>query len=230
MIQFGIICEGVSEANVISHIIQRYLRDYDVVVNPIQPEISLRGKQVDFGGWREVFKHCMEDIFEYILSFNDYIVIQIDTDVCEEVGYDIKKNKEDGTQKTDDELYVDICERLLKNIPVESKGKYEEKIIYAVCFNEIECWLLPVLYTEEKKCRITQSCINKLNDKLKSEDLFIPDKDKNSPNAKAAYSFILKQLKKGRVIKEYSQFNLGFNKFIIQLDDIAAENIKNGED
>lgn len=221
MISFGLICEGPSEYRIIRYLTERYLGD-EIVVNPKQPKISDGGKQVGFGGWLNVLNYCTEANFDEILFTNDYIMIQIDTDTCEEDGYDVKIRKEDGSIKSDSELYDEVIARIFKNIPTEKIAKYKEKIVFAICFNETECWSLPIYYTDKRKCSTT-GCINKLNQQLAKIQLGIPDKDKNSPNAQRVYDKVLKNLKKSELIKEYSQYNYGFKKFIEQLDDIKKK-------
>lgn len=222
MISFGVICEGPSEYRIIRYLTERYLGD-ECVVNPEHPKINNRGTQVGYGGWLNVLNHCTEDKFKDILNFNDYIIVQIDTDTCELVNYDVKRNKADGTVKTDEELYHDICERILKNIDSEKHEFFKDKIIFAICFDETECWLLPIYYTDKTKCN-KNNCLFKLNQKVTAQNLVaIPEKDKNSPEAIKTYNAILKNIKKVKDITNYSQYNYGFKKFIEQLDDIKKK-------
>ncbi|KAA6329310.1 hypothetical protein EZS27_021879, partial [termite gut metagenome] len=207
----GIVCEGVSESNIIRYIIERYLGD-DCYVNPIFPKITGKGKQADDGGWLSVLNSCTEEKFDKALLTNDYVVVQIDTDASEEKYYDVKKKKDDGSTKTDEELYTDICERILREISEEKRRGYAGKILFAVCFNETECWLLPIYYADkQKRCSVT-NCIFKLNQKITSRKLApIPDTDKNSSRAIKTYNAILKELKKRKDIKDCSVYNWGFN-------------------
>lgn len=133
MISFGLICEGPSEHRIIRHITERYIGE-DIVINQKQPEITSE-KQVGFGGWFNVLKYCTESNFNDILATNDYIMIQIDTDACEEIGYDIKLRKENGIAKSYEELYEEIIPKILKNISEEKKANYDNKIVFAICFN-----------------------------------------------------------------------------------------------
>ncbi|KAA6342889.1 hypothetical protein EZS27_009404 [termite gut metagenome] len=215
-ITFGLISEGVSEHNIIKHIIARFLEDDNCRIRQIQPEVDKRGKQIGYGGWLGVLNYCKEENFDNILSVNDYIVIQIDTDTSEQINYDVKKTKENNIPKNEEELYDDICKRLLKNISVEKRGEYDGKILFAICFNETECWLLPIYYTDDTKCS-TSNCIYKLNQKI---PLHVPDRDKNSPVAQRAYQEILKKLRNPEKIKACSEHNTGFRKFMAQLNKI----------
>lgn len=181
MTNIGIISEGISEYHIIKHIVERYLGEDNYSLNQIQPKIKKQGqqeKQDDFGGWLEVLNYCTEEKFDEILLFNDYIIIQIDTDTCELTNYDVKKLKSDGSAKTDKELYKDICERIKKGISETKRLLYNNKLIFAICFNETECWLLPIYYTDNTKCNTT-NCIFKLNQKITTQKLRpIPEKEK----------------------------------------------------
>lgn len=222
----GLISEGISEHYIIKHIVQRYLGEDDFLVNQIQPQIKQQGKQKkqdSDGGWLAVLNYCTEDKFKEILDYNDYIIVQIDTDTCELANYDVKRNKADGTLKTDEELYYDICERILKNIDLKKHEQFKDRIIFAICFDETECWLLPIYYTDKTKCN-KNNCLFKLNQKVTTQNLSaIPEKDKNSPEAVKTYNAILKNIKKVKDITNCSQYNYGFKKFIEQLDDIKKK-------
>lgn len=222
----GLISEGISEHNIIKHIVQRYLGEDDFLINQIQPQIKQQGKQKkqdSDGGWLAVLNYCTEDKFKEILDYNDYIIVQIDTDTCELANYDVKRNKADGTLKTDEELYYDICERILKNIDLKKHEQFKDRIIFAICFDETECWLLPIYYTDKTKCN-KNNCLFKLNQKVTAQNLSaIPEKDKNSPEAVKTYNAILKNIKKVKDITNCSQYNYGFKRFIEQLDEIKKK-------
>lgn len=58
----GLICEGVSEINVMETILSRYLGS-EYVVNPVEPEVIVENgvrKQASGGGWSRVLAHCNE--------------------------------------------------------------------------------------------------------------------------------------------------------------------------
>ena len=216
MAAIGLICEGVSEVNMISYIIRRYLGDIDV--NTIQPEI-VNGKQDTFGGWRQVLNYCNDEKFAQIFATNDFIVIQIDTDTCSEIGYDVDIYDENHERISDDKLFSRVVDRLKQNLSDIFLQKYFDRIIFAVCINETECWFLPLYYNDERRCD-TDFCIRKLNQKLKKQNLNIPDKDKNSVYVQKTYREIFKKIKKKATIQEISQYNFGFKRFVEQLDEI----------
>lgn len=155
------------------------------------------------------------------MNYNDFIVIQIDTDACGQSHYDVKITHENGLRKSTEELYNDVANRLLQDLSKDLLDRYKDRIIFAICFNEIECWLLPVFYTDNNRCR-TNNCIYTLNKALEKHDIKgIPDKDKNSSEAQKTYNAILKKhFRRKSNIETYSIYNLGFKNFIMQLSKI----------
>ena len=93
MVSIGLICEGVSEINVMTRIVSKYLGD-EVFVNPIEPETKMENGalvQNGYGGWQQVLSHCNDETVERILEYNDYLIIQIDTDVQSSQGMTLNR-------------------------------------------------------------------------------------------------------------------------------------------
>ena len=225
MASIALICEGVSEVKMLTYIINRYLGD-DVVVNAYQPSLKISHgleKQGDDGGWLQVLNHCKDVIVNDIMAANDYIVIQIDTDTCIQPNYDVDIYDENHQKVTDDVLYNRVCTRIKRDISEEVWSKYSDKILFAICFDETECWLLPLYYENDAKKRCaTNNCIYILNQKLQKEGLGIPPKDKNSPEAISIYQKVLKKMKR-KDIPTISQYNYGFKRFVEQMNVIKDE-------
>lgn len=220
----GLICEGVSEINIMTRIVSKYLDD-DVIINPIEPETKTENGflvQSGYGGWQQVLNHCNDEKVEEILEYNDYLVVQIDTDACIEAGYGVNPLDANNVNKTPEALYEDIKARLLANISQEVQEKYSERIIFAICMNEIECWLLPLYYTNNNRCK-TQNCIYTLNQALGKKNIGgIPEKDKNAPFARSVYHKVLKNFKNKRTIQDCAQYHYGFDQLTKQLDKIET--------
>jgi len=225
MKKIALFCEGVTENRIISYITERYLGD-EIIVDGIYPDvIELNNKiiQNGYGGWKTVLDHCNEKDIDSALDGHDYLIIQIDTDTCNQVNYDVDTN-ENGKKASDETIYDRVVERLLKNISEQKKIEYQNRIIFAICFNETECWLLPIYYhnNDINKCKKTNACIFTLNQRLQSQGLSLPDKNKNVPNAIKTYNTILKNLKP-KNIPIYSSYNVGFKHFVEQLDEIKKD-------
>lgn len=219
MANIAVICEGVSEFNIIAHIVSRYCGDHSL--NAIQPKINdIDATQATDGGWSRVLVHCTPEVFDNIFQFNDYLIIQIDTDSSHISPYEVKHCFPDGSGKSHKRLHAEIKARLMAGIPHSVRCKYLDRIFFAICHNEIECWLLPIYYSDNNRCR-TNNCIYTLNRALSKKKMpGIPDEGKNSPMARKTYRVILKNLKKKDDISRIASGSFGFSAFIAGLDTI----------
>jgi len=120
-------------------------------------------------------------------------------------------------------LYERVCARLKRDISTEVWNKYADRILFAVCINETECWLLPIYYENDarKRCATT-NCIFILNQKLQSDGVGIPEDKKNTSEAVKVYQQILKRMKR-KDIPQIAQYNLGFRKFVEGLDLVGED-------
>lgn len=221
----ALFCEGVSEVKILTHIITKYLGD-EVSINALQPELVINlgvERQNTFGGWLEVLRHCNDEDVKRALITNDYLVIQIDTDTCSRVNYDVSEYDDNGRRISDEVLYVRVVSRALRDLSPEILAEFRDRILFAVCIDEIECWLLPIYYEREHspKCYATHNCMFHLNQKLSREGLGIPATDKNCPLAIKTYQKILKNLKQ-KDIPRVSAYNYGFKMFVAQMDCIKT--------
>lgn len=212
--KIGIVCEGISDYKVLRHITERYLRDEDAYVIPLQPKKTEQGKQWGFGGWQGVLEYIKgEDrmILEAIEEGCNYVIIHIDTDVREQYG--ISHDFENI-----EALHDSVMEMLRNTIHPDFD---KDRIIFAIAIHETECWLLSFLSDDQKISCKTDSCVNTLNRLLKDKGNI--DKDnKNSDRARVAYDYILRSKKKPKDLKAASINNYGFFYFVESLDKIKA--------
>lgn len=225
MASFAIICEGISE-NLSLHAIVEKMSQEDVYFADIQPCTSIshgHTVQEGSGGWTEVLSHCSTEVFKQALDSNDYLIIQIDTDRCDNQGFDIKKTDDKNQNRPDEEIYSDIVTRMLQGIDHDFYEANKERIIFAVCFDEIECWFLPLFYSDKRACATT-GCIDKINQELRKDKggYYIPETGKNGTNARSTYQYIFKKIKR-KDIPSISQYNYGFQKFVEQMNSIEEE-------
>ena len=225
MASIALICEGVSEIKILSYIINRYIGD-EVVVNAIQPSLKTvhgQEKQDEDGGWLQVLNHCTDEVVKDVMASNEYLVIQIDTDACIQTNYNVDIYDENHNKVADNTLYERVITRLKLNISEEIWSNYSDRILFAICINETECWLLPLYYENDAKKRCaTNNCIYILNQKLQKDGYGIPEKDKNSSEAVYVYQQVLRKMKR-KDIPRIAQYNYGFQKFVEQMDAIKEE-------
>lgn len=215
--KIGIVSEGVSDYRVLNHIISRYLKELDVYTIPLNPKQN-KGKQIGFSGWQGVLNYISgtdeKNLFVEALKEDcEYVVVQIDTDVCAEYG--VEHLMDDLPL-----LWENVCNNLSNRIPADFD---KSKLIFAISIDETECWLIPFIDDNKKNCENIDRCVNLVNKSIKKQKLFIDRDNKNSDGAKSAYDYILKQKKKPKDIKECSEYNYGFKKLIEQLDALATK-------
>ena len=222
--RFALITEGPSEHRIIKHIVAKYFKDKEPEINQIQPKL-VDGKQDNKtpGGWNEVLKYCEREELQDIFVENDYLIIQIDTDKSQTAPFSIKHKHQDNTDKTVDELCIDVVEKLKSLIRNEVKDKHGDKIFFAICVHTIECWLLPLFYTNNHQSK-TINCRDTLNIAFGKNDIHVVTAaNKNEPNGIRAYETALKNWKRKQDIAKSAKHNAGFKKFVASLDTIKVD-------
>jgi len=215
MTTFGLITEGLTDQIVIENILSGYFDTDDIIVNPLQPERDKDDEnKSSYGGWSLVFPYCQSKDFREAFQFNEYVIIQIDTDVSEEYG--IPKQDENGEF---------IPEKLIEEVKEKFKGligadfyKYQDKIIFAIAVHSIECWLLPLYYEDNRKKKII-NCLDTLNRELCKSKGFTIDKEKKDPRY---YRDISEEYCKKKVLINSYKHNPSLKVFI---EEIETKNI-----
>jgi hypothetical protein len=221
---FALITEGPSEHRVIKHIIAKYFKGQEVEINQIQPKI-INEKQETVGGWNEVLKYCEREEVKDIFVENDYLVIQIDTDLSQTKPFSVSHTKQDAetkaiVNKTVEDLHADVVEKLQSLIRPEILAVYGDKILFAICVHTIECWLLPLHFADHHRSS-TSNCLAILNTSLRKQDINqIPTKNKNSPQSIRTYETILRDWRKKADIVQSAKYNPAFQKFVDSLGNI----------
>jgi hypothetical protein len=222
MANFGLITEGITDQIVIENILSGFFDDPDIVINPIQPmrDETDRKRIVNSGGWTLVFEHCKSDKFQEAFSFNDYIVIQIDTDTCDDKGYGISKNEVGtGREYSPEELIEKVCQKLQELIGTDFYNDFSERIIFAIAVHTTECWLLPLYYDDANKSRF-KGCLDRLNLALARK------KGGFTISAKTPdyYEFISKKYLKKKILMSKYEDNPSLKIFIEELAKRKIEN------
>jgi hypothetical protein len=183
---FGIIAEGPTDQIVIQNILVGFFNEPDLTtyINNLQPLKDHTDQMVSKGGWLNVFEYCQSQYFLDALEQNDFLIIQIDSDVCEHKHFDVSRRNPDGESKSDDMLIKDITQRFEQLfISAFDQNRYSlftDRIIYAICLEEIECWLLPIYFTDKIKAA-TNNCTHKLNPKITERfGVYINKEDKSN--------------------------------------------------
>jgi hypothetical protein len=151
----GLICEGPTDQVVLERLLEGIAGE-KVRANMIQPPRPMRAG-VDFGGWQQVFAAIRRKDVSNTLANHDFVVIQIDTDVCEEPGYDVPRRRE-NRELSDAELVACVVARLRAEIRTRDPDADLGRVAFAVCVNELECWLLLHIADREKTSGCHEAC------------------------------------------------------------------------
>jgi hypothetical protein len=178
MKSIGIVAEGVTDYAVISNIVYGFFADEEPIIKPIQPVfdedqkaskgyIIQSGEQ--FGGWVNVFDYCKDqERLSKDMQGLDYLIIQIDTDTSDEIGYDVSKNDAQNQELSPDELIGKIIEKI--NSLLIHSNFYQEKIIFAIAVHSTECWLLSLFSDKNSDIKATKNCHARL-EKIRKESI-----------------------------------------------------------
>ena len=212
MASFRLITEGVTDQVTLEIILSVFYNDPDIDVERLQPpgDETDRYKQKNYGGWGMVFDYLQSVEFKDAGNFTDYFIIQIDTDVSQEFGI---PHRENGCDLSPEEIFKRVKEKLISLMDKPFYNDNKEKMIFAICIHSIECWFLPLYYTDNRKSK-TVNCLETLNRKLKGQEGFTIDpKNKNS----RYYEKISKRFQNKKKLLMLSFQNPGFSIFINSL-------------
>lgn len=108
---------------------------------------------------------CAEGEHRKALQYNDLLVLHVDTDVCDEVGFGVTKVADP------DELATAVQERLCTEMGEEFCSEYASRVLFAIAVDEIECWIMPLLFDGQKaKQGKTTGCLAAADRELARRD------------------------------------------------------------
>jgi hypothetical protein len=162
---FGLACAGITDQITLENILCGYFSPYpdlDSEIEYFQPqfdETDQKQKQAEGagGGWTRLFTYLKSTRFRDDALNTRFIVIQTDTDISGEIGFDIPTF--DPNSQEIDTFIIAVIERLIEFIEEGETDFYKnnsDKIIFCICVHSIECWLY-AYHNEEslKKPKIT---------------------------------------------------------------------------
>lgn len=188
----GLIAEGPTDHVVLENILIGHFGDYDMsqYIRYLQPLRDATDAAGSMGGWTRVLEYCRSTLFRDAFDENDFLIIQIDTDRLNEKPFELHLGE---SVETLVEQVVEQFEQLMTlSFGVKFLVDHRARILFAVAVNEIECWLLPLFFSD-KTASATNNCLFKLNQQLSSR--------KEKPISS-----------KGKVVRQYEQLSRAFCK------------------
>lgn len=205
---FGLIGEGPSDHAILHRILAGYFDDPSLAPNPLQPPPGVEG------GWTQVLYYCGSDYFVGAFEFADYVIVQIDSDVCEDPGYEVSRRDANGVERSIDDLIDAIRERLVRAMGEAVYQRFRERILFAICVDSIECWLLPLFFQDGRRAKTT-NCLGTLNQRLSATLGFsIDEKNKQIKY----YQKILRSYPKRKQLPSFYQSNPSLSRSVAELE------------
>jgi len=142
---FGLACEGVTDQVVLQNILCGYFEnpDLDEKITYLQPTFDETDQKQGEGGWRMLLKYLASSYFRTAVLNTEFIVLQIDSDISEELLVNSTDNQ--GNEIAIEDLIQTISDKLIGSInqgESEFYTTYANKIIFAICVHSLECWLV----------------------------------------------------------------------------------------
>jgi hypothetical protein len=147
MNDFALVTEGITDHAILKNVLRGFYKEQRT------PEITQEwpdpqaAKHV--GGWTLVLQYLREGRYRQAFQTNSYVVVQVDTDVAADKNFDVPKQNEHGPLSPE-QMVAAVIERLKQEIdPVDLKF-YGDRFIFAVGVEQLECWLLPLWFTDNR--------------------------------------------------------------------------------
>jgi hypothetical protein len=224
VLTFGIIGEGFTDQIVLEQILIGFFRDQDPLVTYVQPpplgEIQGSGEPAP-GGWDLVFKSIAQGDHVEAAARNDYVVLQIDTDVSEQKGYDVP-HRDGGRELGVDELAARVIDKLTGLMGAGFYAAHARQFIFAIAVHSVECWLLPLLYNDAHVAKIT-GCLEAANEALRRKNMLSLSKPGRRGQEKDPQSYrkLSREYTRRKRLMELRDKNASLALFIRQLDAIS---------
>lgn len=214
---FGTICEGPSDHAVLRRVLEGAFGK-GTIVNAVQPEAN------EPGGWTLVFGALRAGKLAEALQFNAYVVVQIDTDVCEHAGYDVSR-RIGARERTLEELVEAVRLRLVSVVP--DWDGVQDRVLFAIAVDGIECWLLPALTTKPSDQKKITGCLAPANGLArKAFKLDLKSGGVGERVNVCIYEKAAEPYRKPDVLRDLAPRNPSFGLFVASLD-LLRERIAN---
>ena len=210
MASFALITEGITDQVAISAILYA-LYDEEPEIRPVQPlrDATDEARQGNRAGWEKVFEYCSLDDFAAVFATNDYVIIQVDTDVCGHKNFPVALVDENG-ERSPAGLVEEVKAFINTKISPAILETYGKRIFYAISVHSLECWFLPVHATTTGDRSRTKNCEAHLTRALARKDIVFK-KDYRT------YTALTRPLEKKAGIQAASKHNDSFAIFVASL-------------
>lgn len=216
MNEFAVVSEGVTDFHVLKNVLLGWFKDQNAepFLKPYQPDPSADGQSTwqKHGTWENVIRYLKEKKYYAALEHADFLLVQIDSDMSEHPNFGVPQH--DGGRPFEPPIMVQQIAAKLREVIGESDLKfYGERIIFAICVREIECWLLPLW--DNQKASKCEGCTDTLNRALSRQNERCINPERKEPRH---YDEISKGYKKRKTLLEDGRLNPSLAIFLNELE------------
>jgi hypothetical protein len=166
-------------------------------------------RQGNFAGWEKVLEYCGLPHFEQIFLTNDYAIVQIDTDVAEELNFGVPLTV-GGSDRPEADIIAAVKDVIVARIGAAIYAKYAARILFAIAVHSIECWLIPAYENSAARRKRIKNCETHLTHALAKQDIALK-KDSR------VYQKVAKPLEKRKNLLACADHNVSFKAFLDSL-------------
>jgi hypothetical protein len=114
-----------------------------------------------YGGWTLVLHYLRARKYREAFQLNRFLIVQVDTDIAEDPGFDVPRRNSDGELSIPD-FVAAVIARLKREIGDADLATYADRFIFAIGVEQLECWILP-LWFSDSRCKQTVNCTDRLS-------------------------------------------------------------------
>jgi hypothetical protein len=206
----GLVSEGVTELPIIQNVIVGFTGNRDLVVDQLSPlrDETHAIKPENLGGWGKVLEFCGSTLFRAAFQQMDVVIVQIDTDVCQDYG--VRRVDDAGKELDPGVLIEKVKATLINRMGSEFYADYADRIVCAITVDSIECWLLPLFYTDKRASKV-KNCVDTLNQQLRAKGYTIDHKNDR------VYEELSAPLKKRTDLQRAAKKQPSLNQFLVEM-------------
>lgn len=228
----GLIVEGKSDAAVITNILKGKLNVSKTDVQYLSPELDndetslFEMKKEQFSNWTIVKTNCQNrEKFDNFFKLDDdaFIVIHIDSDVRNEVGYEVTEPKTIAKQEDLERLRETIVTKINEWL----NNEFIDKVVFAVAIEEIDAWIMALfpstgietgfLHNPKERLQVLINTPNLFTKKQKQE-IFSLKNDKLKQ-----YALLSNDFRKEKTLLLAASKNYSLRKFCEELEKFKEE-------
>lgn len=217
MHDFALVSEGPTDHTILKNILLGYFK------NQREPDIHREHPdpqaEAQYGGWTLVLQYLRAKKFRQAFQLNRWLIVQVDTDVAEDRGFDLPRQNAEGPLALAD-FVGQVVKRLQAEIGAVDLEIYGERFIFAIGVEQLECWALPLWFKDARgeqtvNCTKRMGGCNQLRDELKAKNCWWIQGDKKDTRS---YDLATREYRKRDILRLDGPRNPSLALFLKDLD------------